>query len=197
MDMAKGQGAPATAEAHGAPLGRTHSATEPRRQTSQARPGSGHRVAAAADRLSGCGLSCRRCCRCCLVRPQPGETYVRVSPESGCPSDLAKHLGYLFPTCFYFLLFGPFYYLRQGLMSAKLASNILCCAAALGLHCATILSKAPVFCTALLPAAAPLSLRPTPLWEPVLPTSLLTLPTFDAFFPSGGAQTPHPGICMG
>lgn len=128
MDMAKGQGAPATAEAHGVPLGRTHSATEPRRQTSQARPGSGHRVAAAADRLSGCGLSCRRCCRCRLVRPQPGETYVRVSPESGCPSDLAKHLGYLFPTCFYFLLFGPFYYLRQGLMSAKLASNILCSA---------------------------------------------------------------------
>lgn len=45
--------------------------------------------------------------------------------------------------------------------------------------------------------AAPLSLRPGPLWEPVLLTLPLTLLASDVLFPTGGAQAPHPGICMG
>lgn len=40
----------------------------------------------------------------------------------------------------------------------------------------------------LLPAAAPLSLRPNPLWEPIPPTLSLILPFLMPFLPQGGLR---------
>lgn len=106
---------PAITETHGVPSGRTCSATDPSRQWSQPGPGPGHRVTIATDGLSRCGLRCGGCCRCCLVRPQPGEICVLMSPKSRGLPYLSKYLE-TFPACFYFLFFGTFYYLRRGLM---------------------------------------------------------------------------------
>lgn len=180
VGTAKSQEALAVTETRGLPSGRACSATDPSRQGARAGPGPGHGVTAAAAGLSRCGLGRGGCCRCRLVRPQPGEICVRMAGATVAlqiPGVFIPNL-FLLPVLWAFLLFEAGWLPTHYVVPASLELPIL-----LGLQVyATILGKSPSFCSAPLPAAGPQGQRPTPVWEPVLPTVLLALPPFDAFF---------------